>query len=178
MGFLSPEDHPALICTGAPFLLGVSYVASLYVSWTEILFASCRLRQELKKLQCWFSWKLQLSFSQAIPQALSHSLSSSLIARVDILYFRDGPSSIYLYINVSGVEIPVGQRSPGHHQEEVCLRGLHDHRVSGNTGFWSRDLNTEFSLAQVFVWKFGAGHLLEKYTLMDLIGLRTPGILQ
>merc|ERR1719227_90934 len=31
MGFLSPEDHPALICTGAPFLLGVSYVASLYV---------------------------------------------------------------------------------------------------------------------------------------------------
>ena len=35
MGFLSPEDHPALICTGAPFLLGVSYVASLYVSETN-----------------------------------------------------------------------------------------------------------------------------------------------
>ena len=32
MGFLSQEEHPALICTGAPFLLGVSYVASLYVS--------------------------------------------------------------------------------------------------------------------------------------------------
>ena len=29
----------------------------------------------------------------------------------------------------------------------------------------------------MFVWKFGAGHLLEKYTLMDLIGLRTPGTL-
>ena len=30
-------------------------------------------------------------------------------------------------------------------------------------------------VSPVFVWKFGAGHLLEKYSLMDLIGLRTPG---
>jgi len=31
MGFLDPTEHPMLISTGAPFLLGVSYVASLYV---------------------------------------------------------------------------------------------------------------------------------------------------
>ena len=31
-------------------------------------------------------------------------------------------------------------------------------------------------VSPVFVWMFGAEHLLEKYTLMDLIGLRTPGI--
>lgn len=31
----------------------------------------------------------------------------------------------------SGVEIQSGPGSPGHHQEEVCLRRLHDHRVSG-----------------------------------------------
>ena len=30
-------------------------------------------------------------------------------------------------------------------------------------------------VSPVFVWKFGAGHLSEKYSLMDLIGLRTPG---
>ena len=31
MGF-NQEDHPMLVSTGAPFLLGLSYVASLYVS--------------------------------------------------------------------------------------------------------------------------------------------------
>ena len=29
---LSQADHPALVATGAPFLLGLSYVGSLYVS--------------------------------------------------------------------------------------------------------------------------------------------------
>ena len=39
MGF-SQADHPMLVSTGAPLLLGVSYVASLYVgvmsSWVYI----------------------------------------------------------------------------------------------------------------------------------------------
>lgn len=89
MGFLSPEDHPALICTGAPFLLGVSYVASLYV------------------------WRSQLD--------------------------RDHPDTIKRrFVSAAFMTI----------------------------------------VSPVFVWKFGAGHLLEKYTLMDLIGLRTPGLIQ
>lgn len=89
MVFLSPEDHPALICTGAPFLLGVSYVASLYV------------------------WRSNLD--------------------------RDHPDTI-------------------------------------KRRFVSAAFMTVVS--PVFVWKFGAGHLLEKYSLMDLIGLRTPGLIQ
>jgi len=89
MGFLSPEDHPALICTGAPFLLGVSYVASLYV------------------------WRSNLD--------------------------RDHPDTIKRrFVSAAFMTI----------------------------------------VSPVFVWKFGADHLLENFTLMDLLGLRTQGLIQ
>jgi len=89
MGLLSQDDHPILISTGAPFLLGVSYVASLYV------------------------WRSNLD--------------------------RDHPDTI-------------------------------------KRRFVSAAFMTLVS--PVFVWKFGATSLLEKYSLAELIGLRTTGLLQ
>jgi len=89
MGLLSQDDHPVLISTGAPFLLGVSYVASLYV------------------------WRSNLD--------------------------RDHPDTI-------------------------------------KRRFVSAAFMTLVS--PVFVWKFGATSLLEKYSLAELIGLRTTGLLQ
>ena len=43
MGLFSQEDHPILISTGAPFVLGVSYVASLYVSINSILYSTIKV---------------------------------------------------------------------------------------------------------------------------------------
>ena len=86
---LSQEDHPILVSTGAPLLLGVSYVASLYV------------------------WRSQLD--------------------------RDHPDTI-------------------------------------KTRFVSAAFMTIIS--PVFVMMFGAPHLLQQHSLMDLLGLRTPGLMQ